>query len=104
LPLDVTYHPPFDSGSGVDNLGRMESTTITREMHMSSQNSNAPDLESNPSISGDAALRGESLEGAEQKSSVEHADYEKARNPDTELQLDGEDDSLYNDGLDVGER
>jgi hypothetical protein len=47
-------------------------------------------------------LRGVALDGAEQKSSVEHAEYEKNRNPDTELRLDGEDDSLYSDGLDIG--
>jgi len=28
-------------------------------------------------------------------------DYEKRRNPDTELRVDGEDDSLYDDGLDT---
>jgi len=48
-------------------------------------------------------LRGDALDGAEQKSSVEHGDYERTRNPDTELRLDGEDDSLYSDGLDVGD-
>jgi hypothetical protein len=46
-------------------------------------------------------LRGEALGGAERRSSVEHADYEESRNPDTELRLDGEDESLYSDGLDV---
>lgn len=70
---------------------------------MSNQNSNASGPESNPPNSGKGCLRGASLGGAEQKSSVEHADYEKTRNPDTELRLDGEDDSLYNDGLNVGD-
>jgi hypothetical protein len=46
-------------------------------------------------------FRGDALGGAEQKSSVDHADYEESRNPDAELRLDGEDDSLYSDGLDV---
>ncbi len=32
---------------------------------------------------------------------MNHAAYEKRRNPDTELRLDGEEDSLYSDGLDV---
>jgi hypothetical protein len=48
-------------------------------------------------------LRGDALDGAEQKSGVEHTDYEAARNPDAELRLDGEDESLYSDGLDVGD-
>jgi hypothetical protein len=48
-------------------------------------------------------LRGAALDGAEQKSSVDHIDYEKGRNPDAELRLDGEDESLYSDGLDVGD-
>lgn len=30
-------------------------------------------------------------------------EYEKTRNPDTELRLDGEKDSLYDDGLDIDE-
>lgn len=48
-------------------------------------------------------LRGAPLDGAEQKSAVEHTEYERCRNPDTELHLDGEDDSLYSDGLDIGD-
>jgi hypothetical protein len=50
----------------------------------------------------ESALRGDALVGAERKASPEHADYERSRNPDAELHLDGEDDSLYSDGLDVG--
>jgi hypothetical protein len=46
-------------------------------------------------------LRGAALEGSDQKSAPDHMDYEKGRNPDAELRLDGEDDSLYNDGLDL---
>jgi len=48
-------------------------------------------------------LRGAALEGADQKTSVDHADYEKSRNPDGELHLDDEDDSLYADGLEIGD-
>jgi hypothetical protein len=48
-------------------------------------------------------LRGWTLDGAEQKAAVDHTEYEKSRDPDTELHLDGEDDSLYNDGLDIGD-
>jgi hypothetical protein len=48
-------------------------------------------------------LRGAELEGAEQKVAVDHAEYEESRNPDTELHLDGEDDTLYSDGLDIGD-
>jgi hypothetical protein len=46
-------------------------------------------------------LRGEDLGGAEQKRAVDHADYEKRRDPDTELRLNDEQDSLYDDGLDI---
>lgn len=46
-------------------------------------------------------LRGARLEGSEQKSAPDHTEYEKTRNPDTELHLDGEEDTLYNDGLDI---
>jgi hypothetical protein len=48
-------------------------------------------------------LLGAALGGAEDKSSIDHTDYEETRNPDAELRLDGEDDSLYSDGLDVGD-
>lgn len=46
-------------------------------------------------------LRGGALDGAETKASVDHTDYAATRNPDTELRLDGEEDNLYGDGLDV---
>jgi hypothetical protein len=48
-----------------------------------------------------ARLRGAELEGADQKIAPDHVSYKKSRNPDAELHLDGEDDSLYNDGLDI---
>jgi hypothetical protein len=47
-------------------------------------------------------LRGNALNGSEQKSAADHTAYEERRNPDTELNLDdGDKDSLYNDGLDL---
>ncbi len=46
-------------------------------------------------------LRGKDLGGAEQKEAVDHPDYAKKRKPDGELRLDGETDTLYDDGLDV---
>jgi len=46
-------------------------------------------------------LRGNALTGAERKKAADHMEYEKRRNPDTELHLDGEEDTLYNDGLDL---
>jgi hypothetical protein len=46
-------------------------------------------------------LRGKNLEGSEQKEAADHAEYTKKRNPDAELHLDGEDDTLYDDGLEV---
>jgi hypothetical protein len=49
----------------------------------------------------ESKLRGSGLKGSEQKSAVDHTAYEKARNPDTELRLDGEEDTLYDDGLDI---
>lgn len=56
-----------------------------------------------PETSAERRLRGGDLEGAEQKSAADHERYEKGRNPDTELRLDGEKDNLYNDGLDIEE-
>lgn len=46
-------------------------------------------------------LRGRDLNGAEQKDSADHDEYEKSRDPDTEVRVDGEQDSLYDDGLDI---
>jgi hypothetical protein len=46
-------------------------------------------------------IRGATLDGSDQKDAVDHTDYDKARDPDTEVRVDGEKDSLYNDGLDV---
>jgi hypothetical protein len=43
------------------------------------------------------------LRDAAEKASVEHVEYEESVNPDTELRLDGEEDTLYNDGLEVGD-
>ena len=54
-----------------------------------------------PYTDAERRLRGKDLRGSEQKNAPDHAAYEKTRNPDTELHLDGEDDSLYNDGLDI---
>ncbi|HEX4150816.1 MAG TPA: hypothetical protein VHY75_01265 [Steroidobacteraceae bacterium] len=46
-------------------------------------------------------LRGGALKGSEQKSAADHTEYEEERNPDTELRLDDETDTLYKDGLDI---
>jgi hypothetical protein len=48
-------------------------------------------------------LRGKGLKGAEEKTAADHAAYEERRNPDTELRVDGEVDTLYDDGLDLEE-
>jgi hypothetical protein len=65
----------------------------------------SPDSEDpkDPATAAERRLRGADLDGAEKKAAVDHGVYEKRRNPDTELHLDGESDSLYDDGLDTGE-
>jgi hypothetical protein len=50
---------------------------------------------------GESSLRGSALDGAEQKKSVAHAAFEKTTNPDATLRLDGEEDTLYDDGLEI---
>jgi hypothetical protein len=59
--------------------------------------------EDNVSIdkTGESTLRGSTLDGAEQKKSVAHMAFEKTRNTDATLRLDGEEDTLYEDGLEV---
>jgi hypothetical protein len=50
---------------------------------------------------GESTLRGDALDGSEQKRSVDHAAFEKKRNPDTTVRVDDEEDTLYSDGLEV---
>jgi hypothetical protein len=50
---------------------------------------------------GESTLRGSALDGAEQKKSVAHTAFEKTRNTDATLRLDGEEDTLYDDGLEI---
>jgi hypothetical protein len=67
-------------------------------------NNNSPkDSQSTPATAGERKIRGGALEGSDQKSAPDHAEFETARDPDSELHLDGEDESLYSDGLDVKE-
>jgi hypothetical protein len=51
--------------------------------------------------SGESRLRGPRLEGSDQPKSVDHTAYDKTRNPDSILRLDGEEDTLYDDGLEL---
>ena len=50
---------------------------------------------------GERKLRGAALNGSEQNAAADHSEYERGRNPDTELHLDGEVDTLYGDGIDI---
>jgi hypothetical protein len=56
-----------------------------------------------PATGAERRIRGGSLDGSEQKRAVDHDSYEEKRNPDTELHLDEEEDTLYDDGLDIGD-
>jgi len=67
-------------------------------------NDNSPsDDRSTIDSAGERKLRGSALKGSEQKAAADHVEYETGRNPDTELHLDGETDTLYSDGIDVEE-
>ena len=52
---------------------------------------------------GERKLRGAQLNGPELKDAADHSEYERGRNPDTELHLDGEKDTLFSDGVDIEE-
>ena len=54
-----------------------------------------------PDPAGESTLRGAALDGSEQEKSVAHTAFQKTRNTDTTLRLDGEEDTLYEDGLEV---
>jgi hypothetical protein len=65
-------------------------------------NPNADDDSGNAAAgSGEDTLRGGNLEGSERRGAADHAAYEKKRKPDDVVRLDGEKDTLYEDGLDV---
>jgi hypothetical protein len=67
-------------------------------------NDNSPiDDPSTTDSAGEHKLRGGTLNGSERKSSADHVEYETRRNPDAELHLDGEADTLYTDGIDIKE-
>jgi hypothetical protein len=51
--------------------------------------------------SGESILRGRALDGSERKNAVDHTAHEKTRNTDATLRLDGEEDTLYDDGLEL---
>lgn len=66
--------------------------------------SNPKDPNSNDAPAEDSSeshLRGDVLSSSEEATAADHVTYKQSRNPDTELHLNGEDDSLYNDGLDL---
>ena len=46
-------------------------------------------------------LRGDSLAGSERKRAADHTEYENTRNPDDVIRTDDEEDTLYNDGLEL---
>lgn len=64
-------------------------------------NLEAGGVEGTPSESGEANLRGVGLDGSDQKKAVDHVASTKSRNTDSTLRLDGEEDTLYEDGLEV---
>jgi hypothetical protein len=41
------------------------------------------------------------LAGSERKRAVDHTEYENRRNPDNVVRADDEEDTLYNDGLEL---
>jgi hypothetical protein len=55
------------------------------------------------SESDEQQLRGDALEGPERKRAADHAAYEGKRNPDRVVRVNGEEDTLYKDGLDLEE-
>jgi hypothetical protein len=51
--------------------------------------------------SGESELRGEALAGIQGKRSLGQTAQAKHRNPDAVLHLDNEEDTLYNDGIEI---
>jgi hypothetical protein len=80
----------------------MLNTGTTRTSFMDNDNSPTDDGFTVDSA-GNPKLRGIALNGSERKAAADHVEYQTGRNPDTELHLDGETDSLFTDGLDLEE-
>jgi hypothetical protein len=55
----------------------------------------------NTDSTGEDKLRGSALSGSEQQQAADHTQYSKKRNPDAVVRVDGEEDTLYSDGLEV---
>jgi hypothetical protein len=51
--------------------------------------------------SGEKDLRDNEREGTDRQQTVDHTSQQKARNPDTVVRADDEEDTLYSDGLEV---
>jgi hypothetical protein len=51
--------------------------------------------------SGESSIRGEALAGSERKRAADHSQYDQKRDPDKVVRVDGEEDTLYSDGLEV---
>jgi hypothetical protein len=50
---------------------------------------------------GENKLRGGALGGSERRQAADHTKYSQQRNPDTEVRVDDEEDTLYDDGLEL---
>jgi hypothetical protein len=50
---------------------------------------------------GEDKLRGGALNGSERRQAVDHDEYNRKRNPDAVLRVDNEEDTLYDDGLEL---
>jgi hypothetical protein len=61
------------------------------------------DDQSNREAAEEGKLRDSALMGSEQPTAADHVDCTTARSPDTELHLDGEENTLYSDGPDIKE-
>lgn len=59
------------------------------------------DIKTQDDDGGESKLRGRALDGAEQPNAADHVVETKKRNTDTILRLDGEEDTLYEDGLEL---
>lgn len=50
---------------------------------------------------GENKLRGGALSGSERRQAVDHVEYDRKRNPDAVVRVDNEEDTLYDDGLEL---
>jgi hypothetical protein len=103
--LSVEAYSPWDRRTDIarpQNRNRLHFPNSSMEPNMGNVKTDdkRPDATDQ---SAEGKLRGDALAGSERKRAVDHTKYDETRNPDKVVRVDNEEDSLYDDGLELDE-